>query len=180
MKVYSFIGPIASGKTTMIESIQKNIVKLDENYIELDKYNIDNRLIISKWAFINSWFQRILECNFNNISSVVTDRCPYDAIPYAKMGTYLFNAINESFKELENIGIDIKIIYIRSDISIIQDRVELRIKDDIRRNNYHELDIMYLQKTIYFYESNIDMWHEVITNNTNLQYALDKINKIVI
>lgn len=160
MKVISIVGPSGSGKSTLINYLQSqhSLFFVEEDYINSKSLRFSNKEIISKWCWINNWFNKIVEYKKNDI--ILTDRCPLEVIPYANNGHYFKSALLESFSELKRYNIQIYTVYLSVPFDICLERISKRIIDEPIRQEYNELDILYQQKIHLFYENDKDkLWN---------------------
>lgn len=179
--VLSLVGPSGAGKSTVLNSIKSRNNILEEKYMELNKYKLDNRLVISKWTYIDYWFDSIMQAKGQNVKLLITDRCPYDTCAYVSNNSdELFKIISRSFHELEELGIIIKTVLVTGEFEDLQTRIVSRMKVEKQREFYHESNIEHNLKAYNFFKSKEGNWDYIInTTNMTKNIVEEKINEII-
>jgi len=182
MKVYCLVGPSAAGKSTALKLLSDNYKVLEERYMDLNIFNLDNRLILSKWKYIDYWFSSILEAKKKGYENLITDRCPFDTCAYiSNMKNELFNCIDESFKEILHLGISTKFILINADFDELERRINNRILLEKDRVNYNELDQEHNRRAYDFFIEKRNIWDaEINTSDNKPADVVEKIEKIIV
>lgn len=179
MTVLSLIGPSGAGKTTVWKSLN-SLVKLPENYMELNYFQMDNRLIMSKWYYIGNWINRVLMQKNEGTNLLLTDRSPIDTCAYAKEGDLLFLPILETIKELKTqFDVHIKFIYLKTSLEELNKRIEHRINLEPERKKYNELEMDLTIQAFQFYESHSNLWDYSIESSYGQNQVKNEIIKIL-
>jgi len=179
--VISFIGPSAAGKSTAMKQLKENYQVLEERYIELNEHKIDNRLVLSKWGYIQYWFNEVLKAKNRGTQLIITDRCPIDTCAYVSHNSKeLLEVIKTSFDELKRLNILVNKILVTCNFEELQDRIYNRLKDDQRRIDYNEGDIEHNRRAYNFFIENISLWDDVIdTSNIDPEATLKSFTSII-
>lgn len=182
LTVLSLVGPSASGKSTVLSKLRTKHKVLEEKYMDLNKFKLDNRLLTSKWAYLNYWFDNILSAKKEGVELIITDRCPFDTCAYVtNHSEELFKILSESFNELNNLGIVLKTILITADFETLQTRINTRIKVEKDREFYNEKNTIHNQNAYNFFESKINCWDYVVDSTLIDQNDVKKkIDEIIL
>jgi thymidylate kinase len=178
-EVFILVGPSGSGKSTIVQQVKNNVFKINSRYLILNKNNIDNKLLLSKWLYIGSWFNQIVALHIKGTAIVLSDRCPIDTVAYAEDGDLLLDPVLRTFQEIELLGIKVSLIYIRVDMHTLIERIRARILREPERERYHELNFEYLKKTIDFYEKNKLLWNNTVENERDINCAVQEVERII-
>jgi len=181
LTVVSFIGPTGAGKTKIITALSTKYETEASNYMELDEYQLDNKLITSKWFYFEYWFRKVLSAQKNDYKIILTDRCPYDTCAYVDSGrNELSSIVNSSFKELNDRNITIKKVLITANFDVLQERINKRLLTDQVRIKYHEDDVSYNKRAYEFYMDHKFLCDYVIdTSNISKLQMIDEAKKII-
>jgi hypothetical protein len=82
MLIVALTGPSAVGKTSVTRLLAEKFDVLHESYMEQNVHGLDNRHVISKWAYIGAWFDSIYRRASAGCHVLLTDRSPYDTCAY--------------------------------------------------------------------------------------------------
>jgi predicted ATPase len=163
LTVISFVGPSGSGKSTVMDALAEKYEVLEERYMELNRHQLDNRLMLSKWAYIQYWFDSVLQSKAKGVTLLLTDRCPLDTCAYVREGrSELLDVLTTAINELSALGISVQKVLVTAPFDILQTRIDLRLKIDTRRLNYNEADASHNRRAYDFYSENIQLWDRVI------------------
>ena len=163
LNIVSFVGPSGSGKSSAIKEVVSEYKVLPEKYMELNQHGLDNRLMLSKWAYINYWFDNVLLAKTSKIDLLLTDRCPLDTCAYVRNGSQeLLQVLQLSIDELMERDIFVKKILVTADFEILQTRIENRLKIDRRRVDYNEENIAHNRRAYDFFANNEYLWDRKI------------------
>lgn len=161
--VISFIGPSGVGKTTALNALGNRYNVLKEKYMELNIHGLDNRLMLSKWNYINNWFNEILKYRESGINTLLTDRSPIDPCAYVRNDSKsLLRTILTSYDEMSEMEIYIKKIYVTCDFEVLQERVTKRLENETQRLKYNEDKREHNLRAFEFYENNREYWDDSI------------------
>jgi hypothetical protein len=137
--VVSFVGPSGSGKTSAMKQLVERYSVLEERYMELNRFEIDNQLVTSKWAYFSYWFTGIFDAQKKGTELILTDRCPLDCCAYLSSdNTHLKEVLKMSFGELNALNILHYMVLVTADFNILQARIKSRLMIESNRANYHE------------------------------------------
>lgn len=162
-KVVAFVGPSAAGKTTALRALSDRYSLLPERYMELNRHSLDNRYVVSKWAYINYWFDGVLQANADRKELLLTDRCPLDTCAYVRSSQRELLAIIETaFDELRTTGIQIQLILLIAPFELLQQRIEKRLEIETKRQLYNEADTEHTRRAYDFYLSQEDRFDATI------------------
>ena len=153
MLVIPLVGPNAAGKTTLVTLLSANYRTVSENYVQLDRWGLDNALFVSKWTWIASWFDRVLEAKRNGVDVLITDRAPVEAAAYPEDGHEMFRPLLVSMKELGSIGINCHIAYLFCDWDVLRNRAATRLDSEPYRRQYREGEASFNSRLYAFYEA---------------------------
>ncbi len=163
LTIISFVGPSGSGKSTAMQMLASKYQILQERYMELNRHQLDNRLMLSKWAYIQYWFDSVLQSKANGDTLLLTDRCPLDTCAYVREGRFeLLNVLTTSINELSALGISVQKVLVTAPFDILQTRINLRLKTDTRRLSYNEEDVEHNRRAYEFYSENAQLWDRII------------------
>lgn len=181
MLLVSLSGPSGAGKTRLIEKLGCEFPIIPEKYLELNEYSLDNTLVLSKWAYINYWFNQALSKFINGQKIIVSDRSPLDTIFYVTDGDKkLLPPILQSIEELCSYGIKIRHILIYCEFNDIKERISERLMSQPQRSKYHEDDVDFIKKVYENYRNSIEHWNASInTSCISESEALLKIKEYI-
>lgn len=163
MIVISFMGPSAAGKSTALKSLKSKYEVLPEKYMDLNKHDLDNRLVVSKWSYYDYWFSGILDAHKKGVDLIITDRCPLDCCAYIYDGRdELYIITKAAISELNSLGINHYKVLVKADFSVLEKRIHIRLEKEKRRKKYNENDKEHNRKAYDFFESKINDWDFVI------------------
>jgi len=179
--VISLVGPSAAGKTSIINLLKDEFEVLSEKYMDLNKFKLDNRLLLSKWTYIDYWYNNIFQAKNDQIEVLITDRCPFDTCAYVyEKSDELFAILEECSSELLNKNIELKTILVTSDFEILESRIKSRIKKESRREFYNEKDRGHNRRAYDFYQKNINYWNNTInTSGMTLSEVKDELQRTI-
>lgn len=182
LTVLSLIGPSASGKSTVLNQLRDKHEVLEEKYMDLNKFKLDNRLLISKWAYLNYWLNNIILAKNEGLKFIITDRCPYDTCAYVtNHSEELFKILLESFNELNKIDIDIKTILMTADFDTLQERIDVRIQVEKNREFYNEKNTIHNQNAYNFFKSKKSYWDYIVDTTLMTKNDVEKsIDEIIL
>lgn len=89
MNVVALSGPRGAGKSTLLRKIEGEYCVQHEDFRAMNRHSCDNGSVLSKWLYIGSWFDRILQAQVDQVSLLVADRSPIDTAAYAAQGSEL-------------------------------------------------------------------------------------------
>lgn len=118
MKVYILEGSHGSGKSYILEKIKpvvNNISFIDENYLELTRFDCDSVLHQIDWVL--NWAESVLKMHKNGEKIVVCDRGPMSVIIYGteQYKTDIFTGIvTNIFSILREKGVVIETLFLAS------------------------------------------------------------------
>ncbi len=118
MKVYILEGAHGSGKSYIMEELKQiinNISFIDENYLELTRFDCDSVLHQIDWVL--NWVESVLKMHKSGVKTVLCDRGPLSVIIYGteKHKTDIFTGIvTEIFLTLKENGIIIETLFLKS------------------------------------------------------------------
>jgi len=167
-RIISIVGMIGAGKTTTINALkQLGYDTLNENYME-DSNSLlhDNRMILSKWAWISNWFCRV-EKFFNenpNSTDLFVDRNVIEAGIWTDTCKPLFEPIKLSLEEFGSYGYEIVNICLKCDYATLQDRIKNRLLIEPIRLKLNENDSQYIQCLYHSYLKNEAIWDFIINS----------------
>jgi len=177
--VVSLVGMIGAGKTTALNQLSSmGYPVLAEDYIDApQKIQCDNRLILSKWAWIANWFYKITHYFKENPDAhfVIVDRNVQEAGIWTSACHPLLNPIQLSLKELSDKYRFVNIC-LHCDYNTIKTRIHDRLKEEPVRNNYNESNISFLDDLYEDYQGNKDLWdHFIDTSCTDAETVCKQI-----
>jgi hypothetical protein len=109
MLIVALTGPSAVGKTSVTRLLAEKFDVLHESYMEQNVHGLDNRHVISKWAYIGAWFDSIYRRASAGCHVLLTDRSPYDTCAYVDHETEcLLRVVRRSMEELTFYGHSVK------------------------------------------------------------------------
>ena len=145
--------------------------------MDSDNINFSNRELLSKWNWVANWIERLFHCVQTN-ETLITDRCPLEAVPYATAGNLLLDAILHTFKELEHYDIRVRTIYLRMPFEVCFQRAQKRLETEPVRKRYGEDDLEYSMNIYDFYERNIGkLWDFTVEVQT---LSVDDISDLIL
>ncbi len=118
MKVYILEGSHGSGKSYVLEKLKpilNNVSFIDENYLELTRFDCDSALHQIDWVL--NWVESILKMHKSGVKTVICDRGPLSVIIY---GTEQYKSdiftglITEIFTGLKEKGIIIETLFLKN------------------------------------------------------------------
>jgi thymidylate kinase len=168
LQVIAFAGPSGTGKSTALRGLAKKYCVIQEKYMDLNRHSLDNRLFLSKWAYIHYWFDKVLEARAAGESLVLTDRCPLDTCAYvgATRRPSLISIVSVSMAELETRGIVVRTILAMAPFSVLQSRIERRLASEPLRRNYHEQSLSHNRRVYAFYRRYSRLWDSTVATAT--------------
>lgn len=180
LTVFSLVGPSGSGKSTLLKELARSYPVLQEKYMELNRFGLDNTLCLSKWGYINYWFNSVLEAR-GTAKVLVTDRCPYDTCAYVRSGAEaLKTVVHNSFNDIRGVGVRPVLILLTADFDHLQSRIADRLKAEPERLKYHEGEREHNQRAWQFFVANKELWHHAIdSTGMSLQRVHDEVNRII-
>lgn len=181
MQVVALSGPSAAGKSTLLESISASYSVQNANYRALDRHDLDNRNVLSKWLYIGTWFDRILEAQSQDVTLLVVDRSPIDTAAYAVDGAaLLLPAILRSFSEIRLRNIHIISVLITASHDALAARTVARLGVQPHRLAYPELDRAATDRAYRFYQLHPQLWSDTIdTTNLNVEQAVTALRRVL-
>ena len=166
MLVICLEGCHGCGKTSIIEGLSKlGVFTLDECFMDLPATALHPQSLTCEVSWLSGWFQRILATNnkYPTTSLVVCDRSPLSAVFYAKNGHLLENIIDAQIKELAEVGIVIRTVYLRVEEETLWQRITQRVAQNPERKRYNEHKRVWMDETVGWYENRA--W-DYMTDNT--------------
>lgn len=181
MLLIALSGPSGTGKTTLAKKLAFELPVISNKYMELNKYSLDNTLVISKWAYINYWFNQAISNAKDGNTIVVSDRSPIDTCFYANNGTRtILPPLTQSIDELNLLGIKLYHILISCDIKDAKKRISKRLKIEPERKQYHESSMDFIENIYEKYHRDMDYWDATInTSLFSVNEACEKIRKYI-
>jgi len=181
LTVISFVGPSGAGKSTAMKALAAKYEVLQERYMELNRHHLDNRLMLSKWAYIQYWFDSVLQSKAKGVTLLLTDRCPLDTCAYVREGrSELLVVLTTTINELSALGISVQKILVTAPFDVLQTRINARLKIDNRRLNYNEADVSHNRRAFEFYSENARLWNKEIDTSKVAQSDMLPIFESVI
>lgn len=172
LTVVAFSGPSGSGKSTAMKALEATYRVLSERYMELNRHHLDNRLVLSKWAYIQYWFDGVLQARADGATLLLTDRCPLDTCAYVSHGrSALLELLTASMNELRGRNITVRKILVTAPFEVLQARIVARLEVDARRRNYHEADEQHNRSAYDFYSEH-NLWDRLVDTSTTSQSDL--------
>ncbi|MGH9765192.1 MAG: hypothetical protein ACREAC_30520, partial [Blastocatellia bacterium] len=112
---------------------------------------------------------------------LVSDRCPLDSAAHLKRGAEdLAVLVRQSFEELQEVGVEIRVVCLHGRFDYLTARIEERLKREPWRVRYHENSPEELLRRWQWYESMRHRWDATvdIEDKTGEQVA-DLVEKFV-
>lgn len=180
LTVFSLVGPSGSGKSTLLRELARNYPVLEEKYMELNRFGLDNTLCLSKWGYINYWFNSVLEAREVD-KLLITDRCPYDTCAYVKNGAgALRTLVQNSFDDIRGIGVRSVLVLLTGDFSHLEERISMRLRAEPERLKYHEGEREHNRRAWQFFVDNERLWHYTIdSTEMTLQEVYEEVVRII-
>lgn len=175
--VIALVGPSGVGKTTVAGHILARGELMSERYREADHFQLDNRTVLSKWNYIAEWFNRVLVARQRNIALLIADRSPYDTGAYATGGHVLIRPLEQSFAELDALGVAVRFAYLHAPENVLRSRIEARLAVEQWRKAYHEPEL--LRQSIEFFESHSKLWHVRIDATTDASEVAKSVEQFI-
>lgn len=97
MKLYILEGPHAVGKSTMLNKVRDDIVVMDEEYFDLDRFICDS--MFHQYDWLLHWVHRVLKHKKNGVDVIISDRGPVTSLIYG--GNGFKHLVDEIFEKLE-------------------------------------------------------------------------------
>lgn len=167
LTVVSFVGPSGAGKSTAMKILAKKYSVLDERYMELNRHHLDNRLMLSKWAYNQYWFDGVLQAQADGKALLLSDRCPLDTCAYVREGrSALLEVVMQSIRELLERNVTVRKVLVIAPFDVLQARILDRLKRETGRVHYNESDAEHNKRAYDFYCENADIWERVIDTST--------------
>lgn len=170
-KIVSLVGMIGAGKTTTINALTAlGYDTLKEDYIEMSNVlSCDNRMILSKWAWISNWFYKVEKYFCDNPSSTIlfVDRNVIEAGLWTDNCKPLFEPIKLSLEEFSSRGeYEIVKIYLKCDYAILKDRLKNRLLIEPERLRFNENNPQFIQSLYQSYIESESLWNLVIDSHS--------------
>lgn len=180
LTVLSLVGPSGSGKSTVLKELARKYPVLMERYMELNRFGLDNTLSLSKWGYINYWFNSVLEAR-GAIRVLITDRCPYDTCAYVMNGgDALKTVIEHSLSDIRGVGVNPVCILLTADFERLESRILSRLKAEPERLKYHEGEREHNWRAWQYYESNKHLWsYTVDSTDMTPEDVLVELTRII-
>jgi predicted ATPase len=173
LTVISFVGPSAAGKSTALNALAQNYHVLQERYVELNRHQLDNRLVLSKWAYIHYWFDAVLQAQNDGITFLLTDRCPLDTCAYVRdERSTLLAVLITSMNELAALGITVRKVLTTAPFDVLKARILSRLTTSPERICYNEADDAHNRYAYDFYSQQASLWDRVIDTSEFSQSAV--------
>jgi len=180
-RVISLVGMIGVGKTTIINALTKmGYDTLSEDYIEGSRnFPCDNRMILSKWAYIANWFYRVEKYFLENpnTTNLFVDRGVIEAGIWTDNCKPLFEPVTISLKEFGLRGYEFVNICLKfDDLDMLQERIRKRLIIEPERLHFNEGNPQFLHDLFRSYTENESLWDLVLsTQNTCTDEICDSI-----
>jgi ribose 1,5-bisphosphokinase PhnN len=163
LDVVSFVGPSGAGKSTAMKALASKYSVLSERYMELNRHQLDNRLMLSKWAYNQYWFDGVLQAVADGKTLLLTDRCPLDTCAYVREGRIaLWEVLMQSIQELSERGVVVHKVLVTAPFDVLQARILERLKRETGRVLYNESDVAHNKRAYEFYSDNAKTWERAI------------------
>jgi len=180
-RVISLVGMLGVGKTTTINALkQLGYGTLKEDYLEISNaISCDNRMILSKWAWISHWFYKV-ETYFRenpNNTDVFVDRSAIEAGLWTDTCKPLFEPIQLSLNEFCSLGYQMVNICLKCDYTVLQERLQKRLFVEPIRLRFNENNPQFIQSLYQSYTKAEPIWDLVIDAQTK---STDQICDIII
>jgi thymidylate kinase len=177
-KVVAFVGPGGSGKTTALSSLSESIPMVQSTYRSLNLHNLSARLVLSKWNYIGSWINEVLDAQAQGRTMLISDRAPLDTCAYISIGAeQLLELTSRSMEELASLGVEVTHVLMTADFDTLLRRVRERerLGSDRPHASMDEMVTAYR-----FYTDHAYLWNEVIdTTFMNPNQVAFECKKIV-
>jgi deoxyadenosine/deoxycytidine kinase len=169
-RIVSLVGMVGAGKTTTINALRTlGYDTLKEDYIEISNaLSCDNRLILSKWAWVSNWFYKVEKYFHNNPSSTLlfVDRNAIEAGLWTDSCKPLFEPIKLSLEEFSSRGYEILKIYLKCDYAILENRLKSRLLTEPERLKFNENNPQFIQSLYQSYVESESLWNLVIDSHS--------------
>jgi len=175
MKVICLEGCHGCGKTKLIKTLAKSgFTVLDEGFMDMPTYTMPPQSFTMESMWVMRWVERLLKIQLEQKPAddavFFADRSPYSALFYAANGSFLEPSIRTQLRELLELAhIEIFVVYIQVDTSVLWKRVQDRLLREPERKKYHEDSYDWMLKVISFYESKRELWNFTVNNNLDKQ-----------
>ena len=174
LEVIALEGPQGAGKTSLLSKLAASYDVEPEVFVDLAPSDLHPQGLLSEMTWAASWFQRVIR--HQNRRLLFIDRSPYSAVLYAKAhNSLLASIVAAGIAELQEIGIHIRIVYVRAPEEQLWERVQARLKRCPERAKYNEGDREWLQTCMDFYERG--QWAHTV-ENTDFDVALSNLKQL--
>jgi hypothetical protein len=165
----------------LLDAISGSYAVQAESYRAVNRHNLDNRDVLSKWLYIGTWFDALLNAQSQGVAVLIVDRSPIDTIAYATDGeALLLPAILRSFSEIGRRDIHITSLLVTASQGELSARLAKRRMIEPHRLGSHEIDRAVEERAFVFYESHIRLWSEVIdTTRLRLDEAVQALRRVL-
>jgi len=166
-RVIALVGMIGAGKTVTISALKKrghDTLKVD--YMKIArKFPCDNRLILSKWAWISNWFYNVEKYFLDNpqATNLFVDRSVLEVGIWTDNCKPLLSPLMVSMEEFKLRGYEVTNICLKcEDFNIIQERIKGRLISEPERLNFNEGNPRFLRDLFDLYVQNETLWDIVL------------------
>jgi len=180
-RIITLVGMIGTGKTTTMNALKDqgyDILKVDYIKIASD-FPCDNRMILSKWAWISNWFYKIERHFLENpeTTDLFVDRSALEVGIWTNNCKSLLAPLMVSMEEFKSRGYEIvNICFKCNDFNIIQEGIKKRLLNEPERLNFNEGNPHFLQDLFNSYLENESLWDFIVdTQDTKTDEVCDSI-----
>jgi broad-specificity NMP kinase len=183
-RIVSLVGMLGTGKTTALKQLALcGYSVIPEGYVAISKVlPCDNRFILSKWAWISDWFNKVHEYLTMNpgVPMVIVDRNAIEAGLWTESCTPLFEPLARSLVEFETFDYCVTNICLRCDEDVLRQRISSRLIVEPQRRDFHESDSVFLFELNKVYAQNEHLWDYIIdTTALSPKQVVDSISEII-